>query len=222
MEKSLIVHHEQFVTSITLNRPHKRNAIDGQLIAELSEVLTQIQDSHRSRVIILQGEGEHFCAGADITWMQKMAAANETENREDAEKLAALLYQWHHMPQPTLVLTQGAVRGGGLGLLAAADIVLTESSANFGFPEVKLNLAPSTISPYVVNAMGERAARYYFLTGEVFGAEIAKNIGLIHAVYDDTKSMMRAANALAHQLAAYEPIALNAPIEKTNFGLFRM
>lgn len=210
MEKCLLVHHEQLVTSITLNRPHKRNAFDGQLIAELSDVLTQLQQSHRTRVIILQGEGEHFCAGADIAWMQKMALANETENREDAEKLATLLYQWHHMPQPTLVLAQGAVRGGGLGLLAAADIVFSETNTHFGFSEVKLNLAPSTISPYVVNAMGERAARYYFLTGEVFGAEEAKRLGLIHQLYENTTEMMSAANQLAHQLASDEPSAIQA------------
>ncbi len=209
MEKNLIVHHEQFVTSITLNRPHKRNAFNGSLIAELSEVLTQIQNSHRTRVIILQGEGEHFCAGADIAWMQAMSEASETENREDAEKLAHLLYQWHHMPQPTIVLAQGAVRGGGLGLLAAADIVLTEASVSFGFPEVKLNLAPSTISPYVVKAIGERMARYYFLTGEVFNADVAKNMGLIHAVFADTKAMMTAANTLAQQLSAFEPSAIH-------------
>lgn len=210
MEKNIIVHHEQLVTSITLNRPHKRNAFNGELIAELREVLTQLQNSHRTRVIILQGEGEHFCAGADIGWMQKMSVATETDNQADAEQLAALLRQWHQMPQPTLVLAQGAVRGGGLGLLAAADIVLAETSTHFGFSEIKLNLAPSTISPYVVNAMGERAARYYFLTGEVFSAEEGKRLGLIHQLYHTTLEMMSAANQLAHQLASYERSAIQA------------
>jgi methylglutaconyl-CoA hydratase len=193
------------VTTNTLNRPQKRNAMNGEMIQALSQHLRALADQPTSQILVFRGEGEHFCAGADIDWMQKIAMANEQENYTDAQSLADLLYQLYIYPKPTIALVHGMVLGGGMGIVAACDIALARGEAQFGFPEVKIGLVPSTISPYILAAIGERAARYYFLTGERFDANEAKKLGLIHQVTDD---LSEASKALTETLAKNGPQAL--------------
>lgn len=194
------------IASLALNRPDKRNALDGPLIKDLSQALKQlVTDS--SRVLILYGEGKHFCAGGDLAWMQKMVAGSSDENYQDAQALADLLYHLYHFPKPSIALVQGAAMGGGLGLLAAADIAIASSETRFALPEVKLGLVPSIISPYLLTAISERLANYYFLTGEAFGVDEAKQMGLIHQIVEPA-SLMSVGVSIARTLLENGPRAL--------------
>lgn len=169
------------ISAITLNRPEKRNALNGELITQLSQTLTHLASDDNTRVVLINGNGQHFCAGADIGWMQDIIAKQSYDaNYDDAQALADVLYQLYSFPKPTIVLAHGTTLGGGMGLIAACDIAFAASDATFGFPEVKIGMAPSTVSPYVIAAIGERAAYYYFITGERFNAEEAYRIGLVH------------------------------------------
>lgn len=165
---------------ITLNRPEKRNAMNPELIQALFSALEKISQDSKIRVVMLNGNGEHFCAGADIKAMEQAASYSREENILDAKKLASLLYLLYHFPKPTIALVQGAAMGGGLGLMACCDIAIAAENASFCFPEVKLGLTPSVISPYILAAVSERAAKYYFLTAEKFSAKEALEMGLIH------------------------------------------
>lgn len=197
------------IVTITLNRPEKRNALNGQLITELLQALKSIAADASSRVVIIQGEGENFCAGGDIKWMQEITVGSFVDNMKDSQGLADLLYELYHLPMPTIALAHGAVLGGGLGLLAAADIVIAGKHASFGFSEVKIGIAPSNISPYVIAAIGERAAHYYFLTGERFQAMEAQLIGLVHLVVEET-GLLRMGAVVAERLLANGPEAMTA------------
>lgn len=196
------------VAMISLNRPEKRNAMNAHLIQALIQILKKVAQDPHTRVVILKGEGEHFCAGADIGWMQQIAQNTHKENVEDATQLALLLYELYIFPKPTIVLSHGATMGGGLGLVACCDIALAADNAYFCFSEVKIGLTPSVISPYIINAIGEKAARYYFLTAQKFSAEEAMRIGLIHHV-EHPDELMAKAFALAEILLNNSPFALS-------------
>lgn len=173
---------EQGVGIITLNRVAKRNAMNGPMVSALRDAFKSYAQDPAIKVVLLTGAGEHFCAGGDIQWMCEMATLSYDENYTDALMLADLMYELYIYRKPTVVLAHGITLGGGLGLLATCDIALGADNAQFGFAEVNIGLTPSTISPYVVRAMGERAARYYFLTGERFNATIAERTGILHAI----------------------------------------
>jgi methylglutaconyl-CoA hydratase len=196
---------------ITLNRPDKRNAMHGPMILELLAALKLFAD-HPSRVLLIHGNGENFCAGGDIAFMQKMAEESDDGNYADAKLLADMLYQLYLFPKPTIVLAHGATLGGGLGLLTAADIAIAANNASFGLPEVKIGLAPSMISPYVIAAMGERMAHYYFLTGERFSAEEAHRLGLIHRVVE-AEALLSTGMMIAETLLENSPLALRSAKE---------
>lgn len=198
--EELLIKQEQGITTISLNRPAKRNALHGGLIRALLDAIKIIANDSTSRILMIRGAGEYFCAGADIDWMQKIALAPYEENRHDAAVLAELMYELYHFPKPTLVLAHGAAMGGGLGLLAVCDIALASHNTQFSFSEVKLGLAPSVISPYVLAAIGERQARYYFMTGVRFDAEEAQRIGLIHRLVAE-KDLLIEGTKLADTLA---------------------
>lgn len=166
------------VATLTLNRPDKRNAMHAPLIMDVLTALRQIAVDD-TRVLLINGNGENFCAGGDIHWMQKIASGSTQENEEDAQLLATMLHTLYTFPKPTVALAHGAVMGGGLGILTACDIALAADDAVFCFSEVKIGLTPSMISPYVITAIGERAAHYYFLTAEKFDANEAWRIGLV-------------------------------------------
>ncbi|MFY9984622.1 MAG: enoyl-CoA hydratase/isomerase family protein [Chthoniobacterales bacterium] len=170
------------VATVTLNRPRVHNAFNETAIKELEHSFRMFGDRDEVRVIVLTGSGTTFCAGADLSWMKRMAEIPYQENFADAYRLATMLRTLYHCPKPVIARVQGDAYGGGLGLIAVADIAIASSKASFGFSEVKLGLMPAVISPFVIQAIGSRAARRYFVTGERFTAQEACRIGLVHEV----------------------------------------
>jgi methylglutaconyl-CoA hydratase len=170
------------VATVTLNRPDVRNAFNEHVIAELALAFDELGRNELVRAIVLAANGPAFCAGADLNWMKKMAGYSHSENQEDAMRLADMLRTIYLCPKPVVAKVQGDCYAGGMGLVAACDIAVAADAANFCLSEVKLGLIPATISPYVIKAMGENAARRYFLTAERFGAAEAHRIGFVHEV----------------------------------------
>ncbi|WP_455373118.1 enoyl-CoA hydratase-related protein [Limibacillus halophilus] len=170
------------VARITLTRPDKHNAFNDKLIVELTQALNGLDSDERVRLVVLAAEGNSFSAGADLNWMKSMAKFGEAENLADAGQLAGLMSTLDGLSKPTLALVQGPAIGGGVGLVACCDIAIAAESAFFCLSEVRLGLSPSVISPYVIAAIGRRAARRYFLTAERFPAAEAKRLGLVHEV----------------------------------------
>jgi methylglutaconyl-CoA hydratase len=168
------------VAIIVLNRPEVHNAFNETLIAELTAALRAMDSDPEVRAVVLAGAGESFCAGADLNWMQKMAAFNLTQNLADARSLAAMLATLDMLSKPTIARVHGAIFGGGVGLVACCDIAIATQDAVFSFSEARLGLIPATISPYVIEAIGARAARRYFLSAERFTAAEAYRLGLLH------------------------------------------
>jgi methylglutaconyl-CoA hydratase len=179
---ALTLHDQDTVRTITLARPEVRNAFNDEVIAELKNAFLAVAQDASVRCVVLVAEGPAFCAGADLNWMRRMADYSREENRADAGELAAMLRAIYECPQPTIARVQGDVYAGGMGLVAACDMAVAVDTAQFCLSEVKLGLIPATISPYVIRAMGVRAAHRYFLTAERFGAAEAHRIGLLHAV----------------------------------------
>jgi methylglutaconyl-CoA hydratase len=170
------------VTTVTLARPDSHNALNVGLIEELTTCFEEISDDEGVRVVVLAGEGRSFCAGADIGYMRDTATFSYEENLEDARRLARMFWTIDECPKPLVARVQGVAMGGGAGLVAAADVVVAEEEARFAFTEVRLGIAPATISPFVVRKIGASHARSLFVTGELFGAERALEIGLVHNV----------------------------------------
>ncbi|HTY50720.1 MAG TPA: enoyl-CoA hydratase/isomerase family protein [Steroidobacteraceae bacterium] len=179
---TLTVEHRGAVATVWLNRPEVHNAFDETVIAEFSTVLRALDTDTGVRAVVLAGRGSSFCAGADLKWMRRMAAFDRAENLRDAAKLAQMLRLLHGLSKPTIARVHGPALAGGTGLVAACDIALATPTATFGTTEVRLGLVPATIAPYVIRAIGARAAQRYFLTGERFGAEQAQRLGLVHAL----------------------------------------
>lgn len=167
---------------VALDRPEIHNAFDETLIRELTGTLAALAADDDVRAVVLTGNGPSFCAGADLNWMKKMAAYSRAENVADAEGLAEMLRMLHAMPKPTIARVHGAAFGGGVGLVACCDIAIGAVEATFALSEAKLGLIPATISPYVIEAIGARAAGRYFLTAERFEAAEAYRIGLLHDI----------------------------------------
>jgi methylglutaconyl-CoA hydratase len=171
---------------LTLNRITKHNAFDDALLRTLQLTLEEAISDPEVRVIVLKANGKHFSAGADLSWMQRMANYSEEENLADALLLARLMRTLHECPKPTVAVVQGSAVGGGAGLVAACDIAIAASNARFCFSEVKLGLIPAVISPYVVKAIGERAAKWLFMTAETFDAKQAKDMHLVqHCINEE-------------------------------------
>lgn len=170
------------VASLSFNRPERRNALDPALVAETTAALRRLDARADVRIVTLAGAGGNFCAGGDIESMKRMATESFEENERDALLLAELMETLDHLGKPTLALVQGAVYGGGVGLVCCCDIVLAADNASFCLSEVKIGLTPSVIGPYVHRAIGPRQARRYFLTAEVIPATRACEIGLAHVV----------------------------------------
>ena len=175
----LEIERQDGVARVTLNRPELRNAFDDALIARLSQAFAELGDDRSVRVVVLAGKGPAFCAGADLNWMKRMAGYSYDENLADAKALADMLAALDRLPKPTIARVHGPVFAGGTGLVAACDIAVGTPEAKFCLSEAKLGLSPATISPYVIRAMGERLARRYFLTAEVFDAQEAHRIGML-------------------------------------------
>lgn len=170
---------ERGVATVTLNRPEKHNAFDDQVIAEMTRIFAHIDDEPKARVMVLKANGKNFCAGADLNWMKRMAGYTYEENLADANALATMLHTLQSMKKPTIAKVQGAAFGGAVGLVACCDIAIASRLSKFCLSEVKLGLIPATISPYVIDAIGPRVARRYFMTAEVFSARRARRLGLL-------------------------------------------
>lgn len=168
------------VGTLWLNRPDLHNAFNEGVISELQAALEAMQADPKVRVVVLAGRGKSFSAGADLNWMKKAGEAAVDENIADAKRLADMLHTLAHLSKPTIARVHGAALGGGMGLASACDICIASTEAKFATSEVRLGLAPSTISPYVIRAIGERQARRYFLTAERIDATTAQRIGLVH------------------------------------------
>ncbi|MRX09207.1 enoyl-CoA hydratase/isomerase family protein [Pseudoduganella sp. FT25W] len=180
--ETLNITREGYVATVTLNRPDVRNAFNETTIAEIKQAFSELGEDDALRAIVLAANGPAFCAGADLNWMKKMAGYTHAENQADALQLAEMLRTIYLCPKPVVAKVQGDCYAGGMGLVAACDIIVAVEEANFCLSEVKLGLIPATISPYVIKAMGENASRRYFLTAERFGAREALRIGFAHEV----------------------------------------
>jgi methylglutaconyl-CoA hydratase len=180
--KHLLINVAGAVATVTLNRPEVRNAFNDEVILEVTAAFTDLGARDDVRCIVLAASGTAFCAGADLNWMRSMADYTREQNLEDAGRLAAMMRTVYECPKPTIARIQGDVYAGGTGLAAACDIAVAVDTAGFCLSEVKLGLLPSTISPYVIRAMGARAAHRYFLTAERFSADQALHIGFVHEV----------------------------------------
>ena len=207
--QTLDVRMDGAVASVWLNRPEVRNAFNETTIAELGAVFGALDRDPAVRAVVLGAHGVSFCAGADLNWMKKMAAYSRAENLADAAGLAAMLRAINDCAKPVVARVQGDCYAGGMGLAAVCDIVVAAEGAHFCLSEVRLGLIPATISPYVIRAMGEQAARRYFLTAERFPASEARRLGLAHEVVqaealDDTVS------GLVKALVAASPAAVAA------------
>jgi methylglutaconyl-CoA hydratase len=180
--KHLELRFDAGVSTVTLNRPEVRNAFNDEVIAEMTAVFKELGERPEVRCIVLAANGTAFCAGADLNWMKRMAGYSRDENLADAGALANMLRVLYRCPKPTIARVQGDVYAGGTGLVAACDIAVSVDGAQYCLSEVKLGLIPATISPYVIRAMGPRAAHRYFLTAERFSAAEALRIGFVHEV----------------------------------------
>ena len=170
------------VATVTLNRPEKHNAFNSAIIQQLTDIFEKLATNSAVRIVILASTGRSFSAGADLAWMQSMANYSQQENLLDAKALAQLLKVLNNLPKPTIARVQGAAFGGAVGLLSCCDLAVASPRASFSLSEVKIGLIPATISPYVIAAIGQRAARRYFLTAERFNADTAQQLGLISQV----------------------------------------
>ena len=180
MDKVITQIDSRGVARVTLNNPDKHNAFDDQMIIELTNAFNALAANANVRIMLLKSEGKSFSAGADLDWMKRMASYSYQQNLNDARALAAMLKALHQMPIPTIARVQGATFGGAVGLISCCDIALASSNASFALSEVKIGLVPSTISPYVIAAIGERHAKRYFMTAERFDANTALQIDLVH------------------------------------------
>lgn len=191
------------VARVTLDRPERHNAFDEALIAALTDAFRTLGAATDVRAIILSGNGKSFCAGADIAWMRRAGSWTDAENRADAMRLSDMLLAIDTCPKPVIARVHGAVAGGGVGLVACADLAVAIDGTQFRLSEVRLGLTPATISPFVIARIGAAQARRWFLTAEGFGAAQAQAIGLTHeTAADDAAADAIIAGWLSHLRAA--------------------
>jgi len=200
---------ERGVATVTLNNPEKHNAFDDAIIAELSATFESIANNKAVRAMILAATGKSFCAGGDLAWMKRMKSYTIEENIEDAKSLAAMLQTLNFLPVPTIARVQGIAVGGGVGLVSCCDMAVATPGASFCLSEVKVGLIPATISPYVIDAIGQRAARRYFTTAEQFSSKTAAQLGLVSEVVD-ADQLDDQINNLVETLLANSPAAIVA------------
>ena len=170
------------IATVTLNRPEKHNAFDEVLIEQMTNAFREIESDDTVRLMILAANGKNFCAGGDLNWMKRMANYDYQANLEDARALAEMLQTLNSLSKPTIVRIQGAAFGGAVGLISCCDIAIASESASFSLSEVKIGLIPATIAPYVIAAIGQRAARRFFISAERFNAKRALELGLVSEV----------------------------------------
>jgi methylglutaconyl-CoA hydratase len=194
---------------VTLSNPEKHNAFDDVLIKELTAAFQALDANDDVRVVILSAIGRSFSAGGDLNWMKRVAGYSQEENLRDAEALGALMSALHGLSKPTIARVQGAALGGGVGLVACCDMAVGTLAASFALSEAKIGLIPAVISPYVIAAIGERAAHRYFLTAERFDAGEAFRLGLLHELAEDDAAMDEKINDLVVALLGCGPGAID-------------
>lgn len=197
------------VERLTLNRPDVRNALNDDLIAELTHWAARVSGLQGVRVVVLAGAGPSFCAGADLSWMARTITYTHEQNVQDAEALARMFVALDSLPMPLIGRIHGAALGGGSGLAAVCDVVVAEETALFGFTEVKLGLVPSVISPFVLAKIGRSAARELFVTGMRFSADRARELGLVHKVVP-AEALDAAVDSYVTEVSAAGPEAVSA------------
>ncbi|NIF52217.1 enoyl-CoA hydratase/isomerase family protein [Burkholderia sp. Ax-1724] len=197
------------VATLTLNRPDVRNAFNETMIAELTSAFTALDARDDVRAVVLAANGKAFCAGADLNWMKQMAGYSDDENRADAMRLANMLAAVYRCNKPVIARVQGDAYAGGMGLISACDIVVAVDSAHFCLSEARLGLIPATIAPYVIRALGEQAARRYFVTAEAFDCATAWRLGLVSEAVSAAQLDASVAQ-LAQTLCANGPQAVRA------------
>ncbi len=170
------------VAYVNLNRPEIHNAFNDELIADLTSLFIDLEKDDSIRVVVLSGNGKSFCAGADLNWMKSMVNYSEQENINDSKKLYSLFETLNNFQKPLIGKINGHALGGGLGLVAVCDYVLTHDKAKFGFTETRLGLIPAVISSFCINKIGESHARAWFMSGEMFKGKAAMQMGLVHEV----------------------------------------
>jgi methylglutaconyl-CoA hydratase len=205
--------------SVTLNRADVHNAFSDHVINELDTIFTSLRNDTSLRGIFLKSTGKSFCAGADLEWMKRASKYTREENMNDAMRLSGMLNNVNTQPHPTIALVQGAAYGGGVGLVSVCDIAVGTKKAIFSLSEVKLGLIPATISPYVINAIGQRASRRYFLTAERFDAQRAYDIGLLHEVVEDEEGLRAKENELKAALLIAGPASVRASKNLINLNV---
>ncbi|WP_447793237.1 MULTISPECIES: enoyl-CoA hydratase/isomerase family protein [Pseudomonas] len=199
--QTLLLERHNGVLHITLNRPDSRNAMSLQMVAELRAVLAAVRDDREVRALVIGGAGGHFCAGADIKDMANARAQGATAYRELNRAFGALLEEAQHAPQVVITVLQGAVLGGGFGLVCVSDIAMADHQAQFGLPETSLGLLPAQIAPFVVQRIGLTQARRLALTAARFDGTQARRMGLVHFVEHDPQALAeRLDEVLAHVL----------------------
>ena len=197
---------DQHIAKLSLCNPEKHNAFDDEIIQELRQHLAATHQMKDVRALLLNAEGKSFCAGADLGWMKRMADLSEAENLHDAKELAGLMADLYALPFPIVVAIQGAAYGGAIGLIACSDIAIASEKARFCLSEVKLGLAPATIGPYVISAMGARRCNQLFMTADVFSATQAQAYGLVHEVVEQD-DLEKTVNKTLEKLLAAGPNA---------------
>ena len=198
------------VAMIAMNRPEVHNAFDEVMIREIIEAFRDLGVDESVRVIVIAAEGKSFCAGADLNWMKRAADYDEDQNREDAGELALMLNAIYACPKPVIARVQGNAFGGGVGVVAAADIAIGVADVLFSLSEVKLGIIPAVISPYVIEAIGARYAHRYFVTAERFSGAEAFRIGLLHDLASSVEAMDEQIAGLCTTLLANSPQAIEA------------
>jgi methylglutaconyl-CoA hydratase len=204
---ALAIEHQGPIGIVTMNRPERHNAFDDALVAELTEALRSMEAEEGVRVVVLSGAGKSFSAGAALHWMRRMASYSMDENRRDSMALASLMRTLAHLAKPTVARVQGPAYGGGVGLVACCDVAIAAQNATFALTEAKLGLIPAVISPYVVAAIGERAARRYFLSAERIGAVEACRLGLVHEVAASEGDLDEKIGIVVDSMLACGPVA---------------
>ncbi|WP_041373310.1 enoyl-CoA hydratase-related protein [Phenylobacterium zucineum] len=196
------------VVVVTLNRPQRKNAFDADLISAMEEAFSTLHAQEHVRVVFVRGAGGMFSAGADLEWMRAAADRSEADNRDDAFQMAKMLKALWDIPALTVALVEGGAFGGGAGVAAACDLAIATADAKFSFSEVRLGLVPATISPYVVQAIGPRAARGLFATARTFDAAYAEKIGLVTEVVADAAELNKAMDRVIDHILSCAPGAV--------------
>ena len=209
MTESLQIERQGAVARVWLNRPEVRNAFDETLIAAMTRAFQAFSADDSLRAIVIGGRGTAFCAGADLSWMRRMAGYSWEENRADAEALAAMLWTIYRCPVPVVGRIHGDCYAGGVGVAAVCDVLVAADAATFCLSEARLGLLPGTISPYVIRALGEQASRRWFVSAERFGAAEAHRLGFVHALCA-ADALDATVDALVATLVANGPMAARA------------